>query len=59
MNERLGEIAYDAYCAMRDWKSVKGDALPHWAQQSKELQDAWIAAAIAVSREIAKVTGRG
>lgn len=57
-NEQLGKIAYDAYCAARGWKSVRGEPLPHWQQQSEDLRAAWIAAAEAVSKEISVITGR-
>jgi len=59
MNERLGEIAYDAYCAAREWKSFNGDPLPHWRQQSEDLRKAWVTAAEAVSSEIRNQTCRG
>ena len=58
-NERMGEIAYNAYCEAREWKSVKGEPLPHWRQQSDELRAAWCAAARAVADEIRMITGRG
>lgn len=57
-DEKLGEIAYNAYCSKRDWKSIRGEPLPAFLNQSKELQEAWIAAAKAVSDEISKITGR-
>lgn len=56
---RLARIAYDAYCKARDWKSVRGEPLPHFDQQSEELKVAWAVAAKAVSDDIALVTGRG
>lgn len=43
-----GKLAYEAYCKARDWKSVKGEPLPHFEQQSPELQEAWQKAAQAV-----------
>ena len=52
MNERLGEIAYNAYCKTRDWKSVRGEPLPHWNQQSEDLRKSWVEAAEAVAKEI-------
>lgn len=58
-NERLGELAYNAYCAARNWKSVRGEALPHWLQQDESLRAAWVAAAVAVWKEIGSQTGRG
>ena len=46
-DERLqyAKAAYEAYCKARNWKSVKGEPLPHFEQQSQELQDAWWEAA--------------
>ena len=31
----LGEIAYNAYCEARAWKSVRGERLPHFKEQSR------------------------
>ena len=59
MNERLGEIAYNAYCAARDWRSVRNEPLPHWNQQDEHLKKAWMLAAEAVAKQIAIDTGRG
>lgn len=58
-NEQLGELAYNAYCAARDWKSVRGEALPHWAQQESSLRSAWISAAAAVAAAIKNQTSPG
>lgn len=47
----LGRIAYDAYSAAVNGKSVKGDALPTWDKQVEDNHDvaaAWCAAAQAV-----------
>lgn len=49
---KLGEIAYNAYCAARGWKSVRGEPLPHWSQQDQSLRDAWIKAAEAVAAKL-------
>lgn len=54
-----GKIAYEAYCKAREWKSVRGEPLPHFEQQSLELRNAWEAAAKAVSEEIRSQTCRG
>ena len=48
----FGRIAYDAYCAARNWKSIRGEPLPHFDQQSKELQEAWEAAGQAVAQSV-------
>lgn len=58
-SERLGEIAYNAYCAAREWKSVRGEPLPHWLQQEESLRAAWIKAAEAVSVAISIATSAG
>lgn len=58
-NERLGEIAYNAYCAAREWKSVRGEPLPHWKEQDPTLRAAWVAAAEAVANDFGVATGRG
>lgn len=48
MNMTFAQVAYDAYCEERKWKSVKGDPLPPFDQQSIELKYAWMAVARAV-----------
>lgn len=58
-NERLGEIAYNAYCGNRNWLSVKGEPLPHWTQQSESLRNSWIIAAKAVALSIKNQTDPG
>ena len=56
---RLGEIAYNAYCGARDWKSVRGEPLPAFQAQSAELMEAWQKAAEAVSDEIRNASSIG
>lgn len=46
-----GKVAYDGYCSKRGWKSVHGEPLPQFDQQSPELQEAWNAAGLAVIKE--------
>ncbi len=58
-SERLGEVAYNAYCEAREWKSVRGEPLPHWSQQDESLRDAWIGAAEAVAEFIRNATAPG
>lgn len=55
----LGQIAYDAYCKSRGWKSVLGEHLPHFEEQSPELKATWDAAANAVSDHIRNQTSIG
>jgi len=50
--ETLGKIAYEAYCAERGYKSVRGEPLPHFYEQSEPLQEAWEKAAKAVAEKI-------
>jgi hypothetical protein len=47
----LGEVAYAAYVAAVDGKSVRGDALPAWesqVQENPEIAAAWCAVGQAV-----------
>ena len=48
----FGRIAYDAYCAARNWKSIRGEPLPHFDQQAPELREAWEAAGQAVAQSV-------
>jgi hypothetical protein len=54
MDQSLGEIAYAAYCEAVGYKSIKGDTLPDWSDQSARLQDAWEAAGEAVANYLEK-----
>lgn len=47
-----GEIAYNAYCQRRGWKSIRGEQLPPFIRQSQELMDAWEDAAKAIVGEV-------
>lgn len=49
----FGRIAYDAYCAARNWKSIRGEPLPHFDQQTPELREAWERAGQAVAQSVA------
>jgi hypothetical protein len=44
----LGRVAYQAYGNARNWTAVNGGAIPHWANQAPDLQEAWTHAAEAV-----------
>lgn len=46
-----GQIAYEAYCEARSWKSFGGEPLPQWETVILEIQAAWEVAA----REVVKV----
>ncbi len=48
----LGEIAYNAYCKTRDWKSFKGDPLPQFPDSPKDIQEGWEIAAEAVAHAL-------
>lgn len=48
VNKTPGEVAYNAYCETRDWKSYNGEQLPPFAESKPEIQDGWHAAAVAV-----------
>jgi hypothetical protein len=44
----LGQVAYDAYCETRNWKSFSGQALPRWPDVQPDIQEGWRVAAKAV-----------
>lgn len=45
------QIAYEAYCQHTGWKSlVSGQALPQWHNLKPEIQAAWQASAVALTR---------
>ena len=46
-----GEVAYNAYCEHRGWKSIRGDPLPKFEAQSEDLKEAWVAAGNAAVQE--------
>ena len=52
MTHTIGEIAYNAYGEVREWKVFSGDPMPNWEEQDAELKQAWEAAALAVVREV-------
>jgi hypothetical protein len=54
MDQSLGEIAYNAYCESVGYKSVQGETLPNWEDQSEHLQAAWERAAEAVAEYLEK-----
>lgn len=39
--EKYGEIAYNAYCETRDWKSYNGDPLPKWPDVREDIKHGW------------------
>lgn len=48
-NKSLGQVAYEAYCADTDWKSlVSGAQLPEWSALNPRIRQAWEVAARAV-----------
>ena len=50
----VGQIAYEAYCDHQGWRSVRGEVLPAWANQSPDLQAAWEFAAQEVRAFVAE-----
>ena len=41
-NKTYGQIAYEAYCAYTNWKSlVSGADLPKWESVKPEIKEAW------------------
>lgn len=44
----FGQVAYDAYCDTRNWKSFNGDPLPQWPDVKPDIQAGWRQAAVAV-----------
>lgn len=52
MTTNYGKIAYEAYCASRNWKSIRGEPLPQFEAQAAEIIEAWIAAGNAVATSI-------
>lgn len=48
LRKTSGQVAYDAYCQARGWKSVKGDPLPQFHQIDPMIAEAWQLAAKAV-----------
>jgi hypothetical protein len=44
----IGEIGYNAYCADRDWKSFNGDPLPKWPEVKDDIKRAWRKSGLAV-----------
>lgn len=59
MKKTYGEIAYEAYCKSREWKSVSRKPLPPFNKQTLSLQESWEAAGKAIAEDIALETGRG
>lgn len=55
----LGEIAYSAYCEARQWKSVRGEPLPKFQDQSPELQEAWEKVGAALDAAVRNDTSNG
>jgi hypothetical protein len=54
MDQSLGELAYNAYAESVGYKSVRGDTLPIWEDQSERLQEAWESAGEAVAEYLEK-----
>lgn len=48
----LAEIAYHAYGQSTDFKNFQGNPMPEWSSLPESIQQAWIAAVIAVYQNI-------
>jgi len=51
---QIGKAAYNAYCAHRGWKSVRGEPLPAWENAEPDIRMGWDMAALAVAGEISQ-----
>ena len=52
-DERLGRLAYEAYCGVTGWRSaITGADLPAFYDTPDKVQEAWIAAAKAIEAEV-------
>ena len=58
MKTTLGKIAYDEYCQARDWKSVRGEPLPQFDEQTTDLKEAWERAAWTVALKVKETMDR-
>lgn len=57
MDKTYGQIAYEAYCAKSDWKSLAtGAPLPQYSETKPEIREAWEAAALETLRAAGNVT---
>lgn len=55
----LGQVAYEAYAAHTNWKSLaSGAALPQWDETKPEIRAAWDASAVAIAAEFANRLAR-
>lgn len=52
-NFELGRIAYEAYVADCDGKSIHGEDLPAWDDQAEQIREHWSIAALAVADAVA------
>lgn len=48
--KNLGQVAYEAYCENRGWKSFNGEPLPHWDNVKEDIRKSWEIAAKAVEQ---------
>ncbi len=56
--EKLGQVAYEAYCGEVGWKSVRGEPLPTFKEQAPKIRESWIFAARAVYKQVTKDWGQ-
>lgn len=54
-NEKLGKIAYEAYCDSVGWRSaISGAKLPTWQDQNEQIKQAWCESACGVIKHFAQ-----
>jgi hypothetical protein len=46
----MGQVAYEAYCEKRNWRSILDEPLLGWEDQADAIREAWEAAAAAVAQ---------
>lgn len=51
--KNLAQIAYEAYCEFRQWKSFNNEDLPQWNEVRLDIKEAWEESIDAVIEEIA------
>lgn len=45
----LAALGYDAYGRSTGWKNFLGDPMPKWEELPRPIQEAWMAAAVAIA----------
>lgn len=55
---QVAKKAYNAYCAARNWKSVRGEPLPQFDAQAEDIVAGWVCAAQAAAISYEEVCNR-